>query len=555
MTQTIELQPDYYLTSFKLVLEFVLNKYRKLLTSEEASFIESFYQLSDDAQKLLTRCFMRKGELFRLDKLNYVEILDKSTAVEELLGFQLVEHYHWEDDYDWLPLFSKPELIELFAKPEWKPLKRVELNAVISQYLQEKALPLLLTEHQVIRVPQHNFDTCRLLFFGSLNRDLTEFVLQDLGLINYECYSISEKNLPIQTREQLEALITCHQVAEAIDNVEQWSCDAIVSLLKRLPLAVDGSLVKRRTFRLVNRLARELERLQAYELAAKWYSRSSRPPARERRIRCLEKLGEYQQAWIELQQLKQETLPQQEQVFVHVFEKKLGKTIDVQVTVQKLALPKEELLVLANPSGCVEMDVVNNLCVNERNTNDVWWCENTLFNMIFALTYWDLIFADVDGAFYNPFQTVPADMYESEFLLRRKSIYEKLEKDIVQDKKFRELLAKNYQAKYGKACLYANWSAIDEKLFNQALDRIPFEHLRLCIHRILQDPKEHRSGLPDLIYFPEEDGYQLIEVKGPGDRLQNNQKMWMDFFARNEIPHRLIRVEYSQRGSQVSTDE
>ncbi len=554
MLPTPVLPDDYYLTNFKLVLEFVYGKYKKLLTNQEYLFIDGFYQLSEDAQKLLTRCFMRKGELFRLDKLNYAEIKQKDCAVDELLSFGFIQNYNWEQSTCWLSLFSKPELIELFARPEWKSLKRTELDAVITDFIDEVPLTVEFKDYQVIKVPQENFDVCRLLFFGSLNRDLTEFVLQDLGLMNYESYAISEVNLPIQTREQLEALIVCHRVSESIDKVQNWTIDTVIVLLEQLPIAVEGSLVKRRTLRLVNRLARELERLQAFELAAKWYARSTRPPARERRIRCLEKLGEYQQAWHELQHMKQESLPQQEQVFVQVFEKKLGKKIDAIVTPSKLALPKEELLVLASPSGCVERDVVNDLCDKERNGGGVWWCENALFNMIFALAYWDLIFADVDGAFYNPFQMVPADMYEPEFLLRRKTIYEKLEKEVAQDRSFRELLVSNYQAKYGKACLYANWSSVDETLLNLALDRIPLEHLRLCNHRILQDPKEHRSGLPDLIHFPEEGGYQLIEVKGPGDRLQSNQKMWMDFFARNEIPHRLIRVEYSQ-GSKVEFSE
>ena len=34
-------------------------------------------------------------------------------------------------------------------------------------------------------------------------------------------------------------------------------------------------------------------------------------------------------------------------------------------------------------------------------------CENTLFKSFASLLYWPVIFADVDGAFTNPFQAAP----------------------------------------------------------------------------------------------------------------------------------------------------
>ena len=36
-----------------------------------------------------------------------------------------------------------------------------------------------------------------------------------------------------------------------------------------------------------------------------------------------------------------------------------------------------------------------------------------------------------------------------------------------------------------------------------------------------------------------------VEVKGPGDALQKNQRRWMQYFAQHGIPHRLARVTWS----------
>jgi len=52
--------------------------------------------------------------------------------------------------------------------------------------------------------------------------------------------------------------------------------------------------------------------------------------------------------------------------------------------------------------------------------------------------------------------------------------------------------------------------------------------------------------LPDLILFPDTaSGYELIEVKGPGDTLQNNQKRWMRYFAEWGIPFTVVNIEWS----------
>ena len=61
--------PLYYLLNFRSVLEWVRDRHGDLLLEEELAQIASFLDLSSDAQALLTRMIMRKGDLFRLSKL------------------------------------------------------------------------------------------------------------------------------------------------------------------------------------------------------------------------------------------------------------------------------------------------------------------------------------------------------------------------------------------------------------------------------------------------------------------------------------------------------
>ena len=68
----------------------------------------------------------------------------------------------------------------------------------------------------------------------------------------------------------------------------------------------------------------------------------------------------------------------------------------------------------------------------------------------------------------------------------------------------------------------------------------------MCIRdSLLRDIPAHRSGLPDLIYFADTGGYELFEVKGPGDQLQKNQRRWMKHFAANNIPHAIVDVDFT----------
>ena len=65
------LPEDYYLKNFRCVLTFVESRYQDLLTDNEKGYIDAFQFLDENAQRLYARLMLRKGPLFRSDKLNY----------------------------------------------------------------------------------------------------------------------------------------------------------------------------------------------------------------------------------------------------------------------------------------------------------------------------------------------------------------------------------------------------------------------------------------------------------------------------------------------------
>lgn len=84
-------------------------RYSKLLSEEERSFIAHFGALPQASRALLVRMIMRKGELFRASKLQYAEIGCPRTA-----ALPLAEH-------GWINarlLLSMDHVFALLTQPE-----------------------------------------------------------------------------------------------------------------------------------------------------------------------------------------------------------------------------------------------------------------------------------------------------------------------------------------------------------------------------------------------------------------------------------------------------
>jgi hypothetical protein len=68
--------------------------------------------------------------------------------------------------------------------------------------------------------------------------------------------------------------------------------------------------------------------------------------------------------------------------------------------------------------------------------------------------------------------------------------------------------------------------------------------LRVWFEWIVRDP-ENRAGFPDLVQFwPLERRYRMIEVKGPGDRLQDNQRRLLEYCVSHGMPVSVCHVQW-----------
>jgi hypothetical protein len=158
------------------------------------------------------------------------------------------------------------------------------------------------------------------------------------------------------------------------------------------------------------------------------------------------------------------------------------------------------------------------------------------------------VFGALPGAFFHPFQRGPADLHAPDFHTRRAAQFDACLAQL-DSGAYRETILRHLVSKAGLQSPFVFWGILTPELVTQALDCLPAAHLKLWFDRLLRDIRSNRSGLPDLVRFwPAERRYELIEVKGPGDRLQDNQIRWLEYCVQHGMPVRVLDVRWADDG-------
>ncbi|WP_273204748.1 VRR-NUC domain-containing protein [Marinobacter subterrani] len=544
--------PLYYLENMETVVGWVLSHHGDLLTAAEQARLAQFYHLSTPARALLTRMVMRSGELFRSDKLTYPEL-----GVPEAHALAKLAEAGWLDTE---PMLSLDELFRLFTLAELRPafapvlaatsapanlpkgqlrdtlLPRFPTALTISDWLGPGASRVVRLEHMPL------FDRVRLMFFGNLRQSWSDFVLVELGHQQYEPVTFTPDSRAFGHRPEVDLYLAMHQCREWLDQGvparEVWP---------EVPAPSENPWLTSRRDRLLLELGRQAERQGERELALQALASSGHREARLKQLRLLERMKRHGDAWeIASQWHTQDLSDAEAQGLARILKRlaaKLGEPAPPLATTPPIM---EFSLTLPRPAlGSVELAVQQHLW---RDDAPVFYVENTLINGLFGLLCWQTIFAPVPGAFFHPFHTGPADLTREDFVARRQAGFDQCFA-LLADGRYRARILANYQAKQGITNPFVIWPVITEELLHLALDCIPPADLERLFRRLLRNIREHRSGFPDLIRFhPGKPGpgrrYDMIEVKGPGDRLQDHQVRWLAFFVGEGIPASVCYVRW-----------
>ncbi|CAG9295399.1 VRR-NUC domain-containing protein [Celerinatantimonas diazotrophica] len=518
---SVELPADYYLTNFWRLVEGVVERYNDLLTEQELQLLATLRSLSLDAQKLYVRMLCRKGELFRSDKFNYPEIANIPSAIDQLSEHSLIQ---CTQPQDWEILGQlltaselKTQLKKCPEKPKLTGLKKADL---IEQLAHQPIPRFKFTIIQLLE--NHWLKLFDLLYFNNTRQSLTDFVLSDLQLVRYEHYRLDQQNRLYQSRAQIDQALQLSEIADELETQPKNGDWSVGEYLQRIPANLDHPALLRRMVRLTEKLAREYERRAQLSEALALYRDIDSIFSREREVRILSGLAP-SQALAKLDAMLAAPANLSEQQFAQNFAYRLHKKLKQPVTepeninYQRIDWPAPVIEHAPEASALV--------LLNAQGWQGVH-CENALINGILALTIWPALFNDeIEGVFFHPFQAGPADLHARDFCDKRQPMLDDLLNQIT-SASWPEQVLKRYQQKQGFANPLFDWQALPKNLLEAALWHIPARIWQQLFRYQLFDLRLTRAGMPDLFIWNEHN-YGWLEVKGPNDKLQNNQLLWL----------------------------
>ena len=583
---TVKLPAGYAHRHFNVLLEIVRARYSDIFTEEMAKFVNCYINLPGSAQALCVRLANRVPLWIFTAKLNYEEIADVQEAAKELVQAGICFDQHSASAAEMLEIFTVQQIKKVPAFKEVLSGKKSLLNGkenlgksnlieLLIHSFAEHNLKHILWEELKAQSRQSQFNgdisespycvsfrfkkeykLLKFLFFGSFAGEMTDFVLEEMQVFQYEKYSLDAEFRAIQSRQELVEALQCSElyesIYEAVEAERKFTQSQLeIWLQQGIKLLEDCcSLQKHRVEKSLILLGKAFENLECVSLALECYRRTLRPPARERTARLLFLSKKCDEAIALCLEIVKESIDEKELSFAS---KKLLQ--------QKIILPESKNLAYFgatlktnNSWATCEFSIgrQNNKSVEElvisHFHNEGWkslHLENALFCSLFGLVFWDEIFTSVPGAFHHPFQLGPADARSASFYYNRKEMCSHKLINFREDRFGETRLLDTWKQKLGTANLWVSWQPeICESLI-LLLRLAPRDALASVLERILMCPRRYASGFPDLVCIRGEEDFQFVEVKGPGDQLRPEQKSWLHFFATIGLKSSVAKVTYS----------
>jgi hypothetical protein len=536
----------YYLDHFRQVLEAVKPRYGFLLDPAEHAHISRIESLGEPAQMLYARLVNRRGPCFRLDRLSYAEIPALDAAVAELAEHGLLVPCDTGlEPAIRLKVYGCFTVAELRASLAEQRMPRSARKGDLLAWLEAWEggatwLAGLLARYPVLRLPACDpWPFLRFLFFGELRDNLSDFVTRELGVIVTESVQPEKLRAQFETRKAATdayrmaclyvAFRALRDVQPALDTLRWWQSQGI----DRATLAAGVT-----TFdRLVDRLGRRLERAGATTESLGLYATSPVAPARERRVRLLLKDGQRREAIALLEAMATEGGDAEEAYVARQLLARLAKT--ARRSEARHYQQSSRHIILENAGQSVEAATLGHY---RRAGWQGVHSENWLWNAIFGLLLWDVIYDPDVGMFHSPLQFAPADLHDPGFYARRQLQIERRLAVLRDPAESFAVIARHHDAKAGLANPFVSWHADLLALIRIAIDRLPAPGLGAVLRRFAQDIKRRSRGFPDLFLWTSTE-YRFVEVKSENDQLSAAQYQWLRFLDEAGIAVSLDRVQ------------
>ncbi|ORY75355.1 VRR-NUC domain-domain-containing protein [Leucosporidium creatinivorum] len=183
--------------------------------------------------------------------------------------------------------------------------------------------------------------------------------------------------------------------------------------------------------------------------------------------------------------------------------------------------------------------------------------ENGILTTIFTLTFWDIVFAPVNGVFETKYQSAPLDLSTDAFaIVRRPLINDRLA--AIRRGEAASFLEKNddRERPRGTWAVGVNWEKFAKQDLLEIVQCIGGEALATILTMFCEEYGHRTGGIPDLcLWNPALSLCKFSEVKGPGDHLSETQKVWIDVLLGAGVEVEVCRVVTSEEKDEMDRKE
>jgi hypothetical protein len=288
---------------------------------------------------------------------------------------------------------------------------------------------------------------------------------------------------------------------------------------------------------LLDRLGARAERARDAEVALGAYTRSSSPFGRERAVRVLARLQDEHRAGALLDEIRERPRSAAELEFARRFDPSRCRVgISSKARTERLHLP-------GPPGRGVERAALDALLGATRRGVGAH-LENRFPLALFGLAFWDVVFAPVPGAFANAYQLGPIDLFWEDFAKIRAAAIERRVTELTSRGALRDRIADTWNRKNGVNNALVAWDTIDFALIDRAIDALPLGGIVALLTYLAHHLGEVHTGFPDVVVLYDDGGHEFVEVKGPGDQLRTEQRVWLGQLGSMGLEARALKVSW-----------
>jgi hypothetical protein len=433
---------------------------------------------------------------------------------------------------------KKDELIEII-------LQDFELSEIIEKFNNFEPIIKVCFEFEVTFM--------KFLFFGNRYLDMTEFVMRDMGLVQFETHDDDKLIARFNTRKDAEDkwLITdqndlFNQLKDTTPPLEiyDWFMNFVDSVGELSEVA------KPSYERLIIKIATFLEKNKQLEEALAIFRLTEQVPSRERQVRTLQKLNHIDEAFSLCQQMIEFPKNADEKFYALDFLNKINTKKKTKKSTTSWLHQAESITISIDFRHQVEMGVVDYYHTAGKLAV---FSENHLWRAIFGLVFWDIVFDPSLVAFHHPFQRRPSDLYLPDFYEKRKDLIISHLESFTNIRDLLIYMGEHYESKFGIANPFVIWLE-DEgnhpiwQMVRKAVEVIEFDAMKKILHEMSKNLVENLRGFPDLFMWDDENSkeYCFVEVKSPTDNLSNQQLAWLQFFEEIGVKAKVLRVYWKE---------